>query len=63
MIDLDSAAAIARAAQFAHEVVTAQIVAEPTNPIVADLKRIADMAEQLVNENTALIAALERRTR
>lgn len=63
MIDLDSAAAIARAAQFAHHVITAQIAAEPSNPIVTDLQRIADMAEQLVNENAQLIASLERRTR
>lgn len=63
MIDLDSAAAIARAAQFAHHVITAQIIAEPTSPLVTDLQRIADMAEQLVNENAALITSLESRIR
>lgn len=63
MIDLDSAAAITRAAHFAHSMITAQIAAEPTSPIVAELQRIADMAEQLVNENAQLIASLESRIR
>lgn len=63
MIDHDSAAAVVRAATRAHEMLTAQIVAEPHGPIVADLQRLADQAEQLVNEYAHLITALERRTR
>jgi len=63
VIDLDSAAAITRAAKFAHNMITAQIVAEPHGPIVAELQRIADMAEALVNENKQLIASLESRNR
>ena len=63
MIDLDSAAAIAKAATCAHELITAQIIAEPASPIVTELQRIADMAESLIKDNAQMIASLERRTR
>lgn len=63
MIDLDSAAAIARAAACAQQMLNAQIIAEPTSPLVTEWQRIADMAEQLVKDNANTIAILERRTR
>lgn len=63
MIDLDSAAALTRAAQKAHQMLTAQIQADPHGPIVADLQRIADMAQAIVRSNAQLITSLESRTR
>lgn len=63
MIDLASAAAVSRAATRAHELLTAQIVAEPSNPIVAELQRIAAQLQALVKDNAQLIESLERRTR
>ena len=50
MIDLESAAAVAKAARLAHEMITAQIVADPTSPIVDELRRIANQAFNLATE-------------
>ena len=50
MIDLESAAAVVKAARLAHEMVTAQIVADPTSPIVDELRRIANQAFDLAAE-------------
>lgn len=62
MIDLDSAAAVARAAQKGHDMIAADIAAEPHGPIVAELRRIADELEELVAEYANMIRILERRT-
>ena len=50
MIDLDSAAAVAQAARLAHEMVTAQISADPSSPIVDELRRVAKQAFDLATE-------------
>lgn len=63
MIDADSAAALTRAAQKAHQMLTAQIQADPHGPFVADLQRLADMAQAIVAEYADMIRILERRNR
>lgn len=55
MIDLDSAAAIVKAATRARDVMLARIAEDPHNPINEDLRIIADHAQQIINAN-------ERRT-
>lgn len=56
MIDLNSAECIVRAAHRCVEVLAARIAADPTNPLVTDLQHIADMAQQIINDNERRIS-------
>lgn len=55
MIDHASAAALVKAAYRARDVMLDRIDEEPDSPIAADLRIIADHAQQIINDN-------ERRT-
>ena len=62
MIDHASAAALVKAANRAHELLTARIDAEPDSPVAEDLRILAQTARDLATEYTELIAWNERRT-